>query len=823
MGRRCLLLHAARDALRLETGGRTRWAGATESMFDWNAGQLQPAFRDSVLGLWHAHKEFQDQVVRLLTAWLSALSAFAGDGPPDELLQHAAEQFEEAWAHVRLVSADVPEAWSPGEKGPHSNHVRAALNDLISRSERRTGVWLVRDLMKEVLRSDESALDKSSWPLPIALLLTYEKGGKTRGTTADWFFTLEEVPVHGILPSPSKLGIMVLERRWQEALNDAWHMVEDEKILPDSRLARWWLSASRHVPLNYTAGDSAGAAFYCGLRARAEGKTLNPHWAMTGRIGERDKQTCEHPLVHVGGLPGKLTIATEEFRRVPRGVFLPPDQPEYQWFGESTLRIRRPPTLEKLYDWAQTDPHLELGVRKHHLAVSRAQGEHLDSIGFLEPDLLLAAKKQHPRIPDLESLIRPTDLEELPEFWKDASAFSPQQMVTLTDSVCIIAESGMGKTELTRWIQCTIARHAEDSGTEEHLCRYGKLVLRFEARAWPGSLGGYVEAVKDELRNAGQLAGWEEKVDQWAKELLLDGDVIVILDALDQQENEEDRDLVAILRQVLGRYSNSQVFVTSRPSGVVRYHELFDPQPDRGPWRFVRLQPFDRDQQKEYLGEHYRPVMQALCPVLADEEQASDWLDLIGSRVGIEWMGSPLILYVLREVARKGKLTGCRNRGEVYWVAMNDFMKRQYERLNDEEQDEIGARKDHPQRFLAAVAFEMISRGCWQASVFGDNYRQLLRTVIRRTGIPEKQCDEIVRQSSVHEYGLLEEWANGLAFRHRSIMEYYAGLWLARYAEPDDKTLAAQWKVSGDSEDLDAHLNALDYRSVLQFAKEIPK
>ena len=498
-----LPLLAARQAYQESAAGWERWAAAASKLVDFATCELQEDCRRAIQTVLTRRDERGTtvkvpwdpprQAEHLLLAWLATFGAFAGAGDPQQLLQSAAERFEQAWGNVQVHRSPLGNS----ADNTDDRSVRGKLNRLLASDPGRAGLWLVKDLVDAVVSDDEPQAGALEWPLPVPVLFAWEAGGKV----GDWQLDAKaETSAHGIVPSPARLGLTLLAPDWQDALNTAWELAGG-RVWPC--LLRWWLPDTKAASIE---GRSAEAAFYCGLRAFREERRLNRFWVVTATIKG-------NTLGAVKGVEHKLPAATHAYRRKLRGVFLSPDQPKVDWQGMAPLKVTSPQSLQDLYEKAQGVPELEAAVDRHRRDCHQLCNKHLSEIGYVEPALDLGAAETVWFGPAAGAFTeRPGDDQQAPAEWQDATPITPAKLLDLRRAhqlVCITNDSGIGKTELAYWMERDLSAPYIDPRTGNVVPRYDHIAVRLGTPGldWPTRWEDYASEVVRQLRQHGGLRG----------------------------------------------------------------------------------------------------------------------------------------------------------------------------------------------------------------------------------------------------------------------------------------------------------------------------
>ena len=271
----------------------------------------------------------------------------------------------------------------------------------------------------------------------------------------------------------------------------------------------------------------------------------------------------------------------------------------------------------------------------------------------------------------------------------------------------------------------------------------------------------------------------------WLSELVRQGKVVLLLDALDQTDRQLSE---AGLRRFLQSTGviNCPVLITLRPE--VEGSAVFS----AGDWDTVRAEGFHEEaQQRQYLGD-------VADDLLAKEDE--EWKDSAAYERKQQWedlLEIPLLLKMLRDWAiaqrdeqTKISLAHLRNRHAVYGEAVAYLVRKGLQTAADGpfrdtlyDAGEVDVR-------LTEIGWATIAQGegNFTATLEGQPFRELQRGCLRDVDVLRalQQVDVITRHAVLDRYG-----EAGLAWRHRSFSEYFAGKHLAQ-ADTGAQTTIAQ-------------------------------
>tara|TARA_R110002049_G_scaffold167265_5_gene333465 strand:+ start:5214 stop:8375 length:3162 start_codon:yes stop_codon:yes gene_type:complete len=350
--------------------------------------------------------------------------------------------------------------------------------------------------------------------------------------------------------------------------------------------------------------------------------------------------------------------------------------------------------------------------------------------------------------------------------------------------LCITEDAGCGKTVLSRHLEMKFS-------TAEWQQRFFKgrpCLSVLWSQYWPGTSEELGFTIRKAL--VCRLKELLPKDDKHQAETVVDavlneGRVVLIFDSLDQATTKS--------RQLLDQFMNGgrnvpycRVIVTSRYYAVFPQSEkIFRDQR----WRFARIEPFTRQQQDEYFSdfdEAQRTILNEMVPdwgMLADQLQVPEVLRLIRYLVEKHPPGEPVEPF--------------RRRGDLYWTAAKHMLQRSLKKSKKEWTGNLRADHiDDLRRIICTTAYVMLQKKCLRYAVpdeeTGFDAADIRIEVLNRCSKVIDNASwsnywEVLEDTELTDRGLLE--ARGeqiLGFRGLKSMEFYAGLYLARYFPLED-------------------------------------
>jgi formylglycine-generating enzyme required for sulfatase activity len=258
-----------------------------------------------------------------------------------------------------------------------------------------------------------------------------------------------------------------------------------------------------------------------------------------------------------------------------------------------------------------------------------------------------------------------------------------------------------------------------------------------------------------------------------------DGSLVVIFDALDEADANE----IARLRDILAdpRLNTARTVLAGRAYAFVEHWKVLygDMHPDKAPgWSFVRLEDLTPKQQESYLGHERYTAVESI-------------------ERGI--LGNPRVLYYLRSLPIN-EVRDIRTASELYWRSTQTMLLGAFDntaRIVQLDQDLANA-------LLAAVAFHTMTSGerpnfmrvesglpmdalsGRTAGRLTDYYSSLGDRSPRSSQWLKALLSELGRLNTVLTVAKKGRQLAGLQFENRMLQEFFAGLWMARYASADD-------------------------------------
>jgi len=321
--------------------------------------------------------------------------------------------------------------------------------------------------------------------------------------------------------------------------------------------------------------------------------------------------------------------------------------------------------------------------------------------------------------------------------------------------VRIFSPSGMGKTTLLHYCEQQIAASAE-----------GKLPVRVSALSSYDWRGNVVTTLANLVVHP-LLPRDSDEVTRvaWLKHLIHERRVVFLFDAVDQT----DVQLAGFAQYVQSAdVRECPVLVTGRPEVEQTRAAVFH----EANWETCRVEPFDEEQIRRYLGEQAEKLLESEGDDESEEDRKQQWADLLKV---------PLLLRLMRRLAVAEEETGTstclsqlHNRHAVYREAIQQLVAQGWTSLSyTPHHDDLLHERD-VFRLLSEMAWAMVSQQNFRGVFDGEPFDAWLAR--RRHAFRALEQVDITTRHSV----LDNPQEFGLAWRHLSFCEYFAGIGLTR-------------------------------------------
>ena len=366
----------------------------------------------------------------------------------------------------------------------------------------------------------------------------------------------------------------------------------------------------------------------------------------------------------------------------------------------------------------------------------------------------------------------------------------------------ITTDAGVGKTTTMQWLEAelnrpgaaTVAFHLTFSHVPAHLdellCELARRLLQKRQRDGESvNLLTQDDAVRiiESLRDEGRL--------------------VLILDALDQEP--ADGSAAILVGELLqdSSWKRCRIVISGRPHALQRHWQaLFASHLGWG-WRFVQVDEFTPDQQRQFLGV---------------DQRGKNRLELIPQEAR-EILSTPRVLSYLRKLT-DAELRKIRTAGDVYWHSVQHLLiegmqgseaaRRIGLKSGEPTPEKVQARsKQRALKLLAGLAFEMTS----MSIPGGDGelaetpsipnfdgvpsgrfprFRQQLQKRLLADDSLDRDLDGLAALNEFISQGFFDTTVEGLQevyWRNRTLQEFFTALWLSQYCTDVDAKQLWNW------------------------------
>ncbi|MDX1969434.1 MAG: SUMF1/EgtB/PvdO family nonheme iron enzyme [Planctomycetaceae bacterium] len=604
-----------------------------------------------------------------------------------------------------------------------------------------------------------------------------------------------------LLPDAWSAAYLQMDEKFSSGLQHAWYAVQRSLPTPCECDWRWSLDmvyatkdlpgAPVTVPL---CGRSAEVAFAGAMLAvdrrnparPIAGDPLDPHVAVTAQFrfpATESLVLAPVDSVDIKSLPGKL------MRRRIHAIVVANDQDAAGLPPtEEQLRFEPATTLRDAHRLLTRWPRITRAVKQSlHAAATRLRHK---LCGVEVPDWRESGRRYVPSplgevLPQLRrETIAPGD-PPLPRKLsaREQRAFACGRWSSPTTGhaagrrsgrkaqrIRLFADSGLGKS-----IQLLICEQ-KIAGSRDDLIpvRLGKTdrdSLNLSAINWTDESEKVLRNVLEKCVLAHIPEDDRGIAEEWFREHVRRGQVVFLLDALDQARGALEG-LGAFLNSALTQAC--PVVLAGRKESRSGKAAAFEGLSDDA-WTTLKVLPFGRPEQERFLGSRLAPQLipeedepQSWKDNYADELRKHGWKDLLGI---------PLLLGFLRDIAMSGQLAAGRlaNRYDVYRAAVRQLISKGLSTVH--ESPELLRRQ--VERLLPQIAFEAVRRHDFSGVVQGDAFNAVLHEIANI-------YEQLIQVDLVTKHGVLDDFGpDGLEFRHRSFLEYFAGCRLVELFQND--------------------------------------
>jgi formylglycine-generating enzyme required for sulfatase activity len=649
-------------------------------------------------------------------------------------------------------------------------------------------------------------------------------GGSQKGLLAR--LTIERLDQGSgkLIPDPLWCGYLTMEETFSTGLQNALWAAHNyaEKELKTTRSDfdyRWSLDLYNALkvpkgglyPLSIPlAGRSAEVAFACAMIAAhpdnadsqiGSGKEVNPldpHVGATASIAFPGDPNRED-LKSVGSIDDKTLIDRMETKRLVQIVIADTQNAE-SLPKDDRYEYCRAKSLKQAYEFMSRQPRITRGVNKYlrqwakdHIQKNCNPWVCPDIQEVVEKDKRLVEEQDlrqsttEPLIEDLRLLLRGRLEYRVPGTPEQLDK-SQRKKRWVGNRVRIFADSGLGKSTWILQCQYHTARPesiylpfrlgrttGEDSALDLRWNEGDVVAKLLENHK---TLNDAFVCFEQEQPTANRISIDDRKV--WFRSMLRKGRVVLLIDALDQIVTDT-AGMGTFLASTHVR--ECPVILTGRPEAALNRAQAFV----NNQWRTLKMMPFDRPRQVKYLG---RDLANQL--LLEHLESEINWLagseDLWKHQIK-DLVEVPLLLSMIKRLAKSenavdvGGLTSIHNRYDLYQLAVKELIRQGWTSASQEQKNLLMA-ESSIREWLGKIAWLMIRSHDFSNVLEGGRYQSL------RTSLKDSQVQLLPALKQIDlttEYQILDRAdAGGIAFRHRSFMEYFAAChWMALTATAD--------------------------------------
>lgn len=420
-----------------------------------------------------------------------------------------------------------------------------------------------------------------------------------------------------------------------------------------------------------------------------------------------------------------------------------------------------------------------------------------------------------------------------------------EKLHKLGNRIVITEDAGAGKSIFTHWAIAWLS--TQDAWRRMNDRGLPILAVRFERdnEKWPLTWEGYLGELACKLaKHCPGAENWNpgESVPKIAEDVtkraLREGRVVIFCDALDQIVGAEAQKQLeafwSFLGQLTDNYPGVKIVVTSRATAVQKHAGRF-----KAPWKHAIVAGFSAIEQVQYLADLIPNSVLSEDVNVADlsEMEAVELLSherLLGEFHAevADLLQTPVILSIVRSIAEKdsnnrGEFPRFSNRADLYFQATSRLLNRNLEKreqLSDSGKSEL-------REALSATAFAMMILEAGSYAVRGESEMERLSKLARSYASPELKAkwsdvwEKLQQIADVSHRLIVEEKSNDFfGWKHKGMMEFYAGLFLAKNELPAWKQSEIRIEDHLENEHRLTDLLAKSHwHWVVRFAIELPQ
>ncbi len=363
--------------------------------------------------------------------------------------------------------------------------------------------------------------------------------------------------------------------------------------------------------------------------------------------------------------------------------------------------------------------------------------------------------------------------------------------------LCLTIDAGIGKTSAMMQLQYL-------RGTQLN----GHLVIGDQFDNLPSKSNDYVDGEHWLLT---RLLECSNEIDRDRAQRLLmrkmaQGKFTLLVDALDQVGHDEPEERALALARFLAGIHGEKIHcvVSGLPQAIDTYWESLFEQLGPHEWEFAQIDLFDKAERETFLGP----------------DRAANLKQLDADLVAVPRMLEMMISLPFDE------LSELRTASDIYWRAIDRMLNTDLRR-----QAENSLKREPAQFLFSLLAIESLKQGFLNGVSPGKEMKRFRNELRRnrREEIAEEREQEpstydlkddlrrLGKLNTIIEYGVLDtsETLTRLVFRDRTILDFFAALWVVNYANKSDIQWLRDNKFIRSSEDR-------TYEQFWRFASEMP-
>lgn len=640
------------------------------------------------------------------------------------------------------------------------------------------------------------------------ILFAYKQPKRARGILGE--ITIERISDGAglLVPNAYSCGYLWMKRSFSDGLQNAlWaarnhakqHFGDgicnfDWRWTIDLRAATDRIPVLKREPQIELEGHSAEVALACAMIAthpnnkdlQRNQDPLDPHVGVTARIADPGNDAHD-AIAGVSSVDVKTLVERMETRRLWEVVIAESQDPSQIPRNDQRFRFPAARTLREAYELMVRNRRITTGVNRFlALEAGRLKREHC------QPYILpaIAERTRQPESAEQPGATETPLSDEAIEHLLKGRLYATETEVPpdvsnpwVGNRVRIFADSGLGKSVFILHLQRQIAKSNDDllpirlgrvTGEDSDLGEIDWTIGRDQILGRLAGSRGLTEAIDRWCQSQGHEQLDAEERERWFGWMIRTGRVVFLFDALDQTARE-----VLSLGNFLAQpeIRSCPAILTGRPSSV-NSHAFRD-----NAWRTLRLLPFDWERQRRYLGEDLSSFLQLpkhktqeelpLGSLSVEENEKLKWRDLLEI---------PLLIGLMKQLAIEAG-SGLRfriihSRKELYDQAVTHLIRKGWNSLESSSKGSLLVSESKIRFWLGRIAFRMIRRSDrhdFTGVIDGDEFERLVTD--NEIGEDAMKVLEKIDVTTVHQ--LLESVGRtGLAFRHRSFMEYFAAWYL---------------------------------------------